>query len=469
MLVAFQSCSLFSETPSKDAFVGGEIVNPLSTQVIIEKNSKVIDSVVLDSENKFSYYIKNVEPGIYTLSHGPEDQILFLEPGDSTMIFANTINFDESLHFSGHGAEKNNFLIEMYLLNERNNELVLSVSGLEPEKMESFTDSIRKARKMDLEKLKEKHRFSPEFMKLASKSIDYEFYDLRERYSFLINKYNKKFISRFPASFHDYRSEINFSNTEFEDYYGYSRLIDNYLKNKSVEHCKTSDCYDLFAYNNIKLRLHLIDSLTKNPKLKNTYFCRLGAQGILSAENPDQVNSIIELLKKEGFPKSKMANMKMLGAIQNVYFPGKKLPSISMTDVNGKSILLPKLVEQPTIFYNWSIHFSEHHKEQHEQITELKKKYPEIKFIGLNVDPGETEQWLNVMKEHNYIIQEEYQLPKLSINKKLLRNFLDKMLVVDEKGIVVMGDLTIDSPDFHQKVKQFLNNKNKLLAFSLQE
>ena len=67
---------------------------------------------------------KNLKGGLYTFKHGVEFQYIFLQPNDSLLLRLNTWDFDESLVFSGKGAEKNNLLINknnyVYILNHFN-------------------------------------------------------------------------------------------------------------------------------------------------------------------------------------------------------------------------------------------------------------------------------------------------------------------------------------------------------------
>ena len=70
------------------------------------------------------------------------------------------MSFDESLNFSGEGANKSNFLLDMFLKNQGNNDLILTYYKIEPAQFARITDSIRKERFQYLENLNEKHKFS---------------------------------------------------------------------------------------------------------------------------------------------------------------------------------------------------------------------------------------------------------------------------------------------------------------------
>ena len=98
-----------------NAFFGGEIINPNSNFVVILKENKVLDSVYLDQNNRFSYIFKNFEPGLFRFYDGKEFQSVLIQPNDSLMFRLNTIEFDESLVFTGIGEKENNFLIDLFL------------------------------------------------------------------------------------------------------------------------------------------------------------------------------------------------------------------------------------------------------------------------------------------------------------------------------------------------------------------
>ena len=60
---------------------------------------------------------------MYTFSH-VEFQVFYLNPGDSLMLRVNTLEFDESLSFTGMGSKGNNLLIDLFLLNEAEIEFI---------------------------------------------------------------------------------------------------------------------------------------------------------------------------------------------------------------------------------------------------------------------------------------------------------------------------------------------------------
>lgn len=468
LLCIFLACSLAAckkeTSATNDMYIGGLIVNPTSKFVVLLKKDVVVDTFYLDNSNKFGGKLVNAEEGLYVFKHPPENQIMYLEPGDSTLILLNTLEFDESLTFSGSGAAKSNYLNEMYLLNQENNDLVISYYDLNPKEFAFKTDSIRESRKSNLEKLHKKNRFSKEFYELANATINYEFYDLRERYAFLIRKYSRDSISSIPGDFHDYRSEISFNDEKLEDYYVYLNLIDDYLRTRSLEHCETEnilkgECYDLTDYNNIKRRIILVDSLIENERIKNSFVDRLAAQGIIYSSSTQDLVSILELLKEINYSGKRLEDLKQMAGIQNALLPGNNLGELKLVNTSRDTLKLNQISNKPIISYHWSVNSQRHYKWQHKIIEELREKYPEVAFIGINIDRGQFPGWINTIEGQGFNKEYEYKLEKIRVNEALLKNYLNKLIFLDSSGNILKGDTQLTNRDYESQILEFINQQ----------
>ncbi|GAA4319700.1 thioredoxin family protein [Pontixanthobacter gangjinensis] len=441
-------------------FIGGQINNPETDYVIISKENETIDTLYLDEKNQFGKDFKNLEGGIYTFKHPPESQIMYMEPGDSIVIWLNTLSFDESLNFSGEGAQKSNFLLDMFLKNRSNNDLILTYYKIEPEEFARITDSIKNSRLKELEELKEKHEFSDEFLKVARSSIDYEYYDLRERYNFLIRKYYNDYAEKIPENFNDYRKEIDFNNEALQDYYVYTNLIDDYLRSKSIEtcieeHADHQKCFNINTYKNIERRILLIDSLSEIESLKNEFLDRLSAQAITMAEGESRLDSILGLLESINY--SHINTAEELAEIQKNYFVGQSINDLTAQDTEGNIIKYGDVIDSPTITFAWSIYSPAHHRWQHSIIKELEEKYPELNFLGVNIDLGDREEWLRTLETFDYNKENEYQIVRRSTSKETYRKYLNKIFFVNSDGTIVKGDINLGGPDFESKLQEFIN------------
>jgi len=107
------SCSQKKEEPPVTIF-SGKITNPKSAYLVLFG-----DTIPLDSNGTFFAKVDSAKAGYGSLEHGSEYTDLFISPGDSLYVTFNTEEFDETMHYEGKGAEKNNFLAQMVLLEEK--------------------------------------------------------------------------------------------------------------------------------------------------------------------------------------------------------------------------------------------------------------------------------------------------------------------------------------------------------------
>ena len=460
-------CTLFlsgcksNTDESNTIYIGGQINNPETDYVIISKENETIDTLYLDGKNQFGKDYTNLESGIYTFNHPPESQIMYMEPGDSIIIYLNTLAFDESLNFSGEGADKSNFLLDMFLKNQQNNDLILTYYKIEPSQFAKITDSIRTSRQEKLQRLITNEEYSEDFLKIAKASIDYEYYDLRERYSFLIRKYRKNFADKIPEDFNNYRENIDFNNRELQDYYVYTNLIDDYLRSKAIEDCtrknKTDqkECYNINSFQNIERRIILIDSLSEIESLKNEFIDRLSAQAIVNAENEERINSILKLL--EDLEYSHLDEAEKLADIQKGYLNGNSVANLWASNTKGVEKSYGEILTKPTITYDWSLYAPAHHRWQHKIIKDLKGKYPQIDFLGINVDKDEREEWLRTLETFGYDKETEYQIARRNPDKETYKRYLNKVFLVNKDGTIFKGDVQFGSPEFEEEIDEFLN------------
>ena len=231
--------------------------------------------------------------------------------------------------------------------------------------------------------------------------------------------------------------------------------------NHSYEWCSEqtfdqNDCYDLTDTGKVKSRIQMLGDLIHIPSLRNYFLSTLGATGIVMAKSREDILSIIDKLKENGYSKEGIKDMKQLGSIQLAYLPGTTLKNVPIIDTKGDSIPFNEIIRKPTIIFLWSIYKSEH-KQDHELIQELRLKYPEINFVGINMDEGETAAWRIAVQKYGYNKDFEYQIGPTRINKRFFQYYLNKLLFLDASGKVIIGDAFINSPEFESRILEFLN------------
>ena len=450
--------------PSNEAYIKGQIANPSSEYVVISKNNVNIDTLRLNEKNQFEGTLKDIEPGLYVFRHPPENQIIYLEPGDSTLVWLNTLEFDESLNFSGKGSEKSNFLTNLYLLNQQDNDLILSYYKSDPSEFAKETDSIRENRKQKLIALEEKSEISQEFYNIANSIINYEYYDLRERYAFLIRKYNPRQVNKIPSDFHDYRKEVSFNNPVLEDSYVYLNFIDDFLKTRSLEICaeKSTDykeCSNFNSFENVKMRIGLVDTLIQNKNIRNTFLGQLATQGIIYSQKEENVELILNLLKKMNYSGNMEKGLAQMAKIQSDFLPGNTLGDKKYINTKNDTLKLKNFSRKPIITYRWMSSSPSHYKWQQGIIKDLQFKYPEVEFIGINLDMGESEKWKDVIKNNSFDPKLQLKAVQIRVDEDLLKYYLNKLIFMDSSGNIKRGDLQMNTPDLENKILEFISQR----------
>ncbi|WP_156879212.1 TlpA family protein disulfide reductase [Salinimicrobium xinjiangense] len=460
-VIFYYSCGNFSDPTPSYAYIGGEIINPTINHVIIKRKGVVLDTVKLNNKNKFSYKIENAEQGLYLLLHKPETQNIYISPGDSLLLRANTLAFDESLHFSGKGRARNNFMAEMYLHDEANSDLLLNFQEYNPGLFEKKADSIHQSRLDHLQRVAEKNKFSNDFVALAKEVIKYENNDLKERYSYLVSKYYKEYSKQFPENFHSYRDDANFNSENLQCSPGYKRFLENYLINYSLSWCGSSgldsdDCSNLSNVENVNSRIRKAGELVQLPTLRKDLLRKIAIRGIVSASSRENIISILNELKNQDLPEEDLDEMRQLGSIQLAYLPGTSLGNVRLLNMDGQFVTMDSIIKKPSIIYLWSV-YKLGHVEEHQDIAKYRKKYPEIDFIGVNLDVSEEPAWRVAVRNNFYDPEFAYQLAPTRINKQFFDYYLDKVLFINSSGEVVSGDIYLGSSQFETKILEFIN------------
>ncbi|MFD0933044.1 hypothetical protein ACFQ0R_10595 [Psychroflexus salinarum] len=451
-----------SEQDKELTFIGGRVVNPNSNYVTLEHKNKVIDTIPLDNQNNFGYRFSLDEESIYTFKHYPESQSVYLKPGDSTVLRVNTLEFDESLSFGGSSSKENNFLVDMFLMNEQGNDLILSYYKITPERFIEKTDSIMSLRFKNFDKLKSKSDFTPYFKNIAENTIKYEHYDMRERYAFLMKKYVPSKFEEFPEHFFDYRSKVNFNDSDLVSNFSYMRFLDNYLRNKSIEICKTEnrDCFDLNDHQNIKRRLNLVHQLFDNDYLKSNFFNRFIRREIVFSQTEEQLKETLSIIKKFNLSDLDEEELYQLTQIQNKYLVGKNLSTMSLRTPSMDTIQLHQISKsEPTVLYTWSALSFKNKKNNLNKIKEFREKYPEINFISINLDFQNIGIWVNALKRFNYTSQTEFQVISDAPTNTygFFKNYLNRVYVLDKHYRLTDNSLSLFDPELESQILNILN------------
>ncbi|MCW5520807.1 AhpC/TSA family protein [Aureitalea sp. L0-47] len=117
LLCAVLLVSCQEETPKDHVVLTGKITNPNSDEIRVY-NKTYSKTIKVNEDGTFSDTLK-VEKGKYSFYDGNEGTTLFLENGYDLNMTLDTEMFDETIVYTGSGAENNNFLAKESLFMEQ--------------------------------------------------------------------------------------------------------------------------------------------------------------------------------------------------------------------------------------------------------------------------------------------------------------------------------------------------------------
>ncbi|GMN09079.1 thioredoxin family protein [Croceitalea sp. MTPC9] len=437
------SCGQQSES-NESVYFSGEIVNPTSDYIVLYKDDKVVDSARLNKDNRFSFKLSNIEEGLHHFDHSPELQYVYLEKGDSLIIRLNTVAFDESLVFSGTNEEVNNFLLEMFLNYEDEEQLVYSYYQFPPEKFGRKIDSLRNQKLEELNLLKNSSNVSEGAFKMAKASIDYNSYIYKEKYPFIHKKKSgEETIHKLDASFYDYRKNLNLNDaslTYFRPYYNY---VNNRFGNLSymvcVQNCgmeKMMSSKDHLHLN--KHKMHLIDSLVEEEHLRNNLFRNVAMNYLLKVHKVNnECNQFIDTFHKLSDNEAHIAEINHLYNGIKALQPNENVPKLVVQNTSGDSTSMKAISKDgKVVFYFWTGDQKRHFRNILRHVKKLEKKNPDYRFVGINLRTPE-EKWLTMIEEHSIDKNSQYRSPNFEkAQEALIIDNLSKCIITKDTIIV---------------------------------
>jgi len=459
VIITLLSCKSNVEDTDDYAYFGGEIINPSNDYVLFFNSMDKVDTLLLDKNNRFIHKISNFISGLYAFSHGGEYQWVLLEPKDSLLLRLNTIDFDESLVFTGKGARKNNYLIKNFLENEADNQKIMLLCQMEPEKFEVVLDSIRMAKLDELNSFLSTKQYSDLFKTIAETSINYNYYANKEIYPFGYYGYgNLIHFKDLPDDFYDFRKDINYNLDALSEFYTYNKFLFSHFNNLALQKFyATATHNDLFSsksviYNLEKLKL--IDSLVSSDKIKNNLLKFTTRDFIATSEDSLETQQILSsFLQKSTNDKDKDIINGLVFSIKGLK-RGNKLPRLKLVDYNDNEVVLDSIISKPTVIYFWSSALPLLMRNSHYKVKQLQGKYPNIEFIGININDDDQEHWKSLLNQHKFPVTNEFQFKDPNDAMKALAiNSVNKSILTNKNAEIINANGLLFTSEFEEQLK----------------
>lgn len=443
-----------NDTQEKNTtFFGGKIKNPKGEYVYFYQGMQPLDSAKLNKQNRFFLELDSIKNGLYTFKHGPEYQYLYLEPKDSLLIYLNTWDFDESLIFSGKGSGKNNYLINLYLQQEKRDKNFKPNYKLNEEEFSALIDKGIQNELDNYQELIESEEGSPSelFEKLAKTSILFPFYTRKEYYPFY-HKWQAK-LKDFPEvsdEFYTYRKDIDLNDESLIDYAPYVVYVKTHLSilahTESALHPEKSNT-ELNFMNIVKDKIH-IESF-KNELLAISLERSLSNQNLTDKEFAQIQNYFFEECTNEVLKNKLKRSISQKELIKK----GDSLPNIIAYNTSGNQTSINDLTKNNTsVIYFWPKDLARIEM-LNEKLVSLEENYPDILFIGIERNKN-NEDWQNFVVNKKLVKSKQFNLSNTAENYSWFEGDMARTIIVNSKGIVENSYLFFNDKYFEESLQK---------------
>ena len=449
LLIFLAGCNS-KEKNRSGIFLGGQIVNPSSRIVSLYQESRTVEIFNLDENLKFQRKYDSLSSGIYKLEHLPEYQTLLLEEKDSLWVRINAAAFDESIVFSGLGATKNNFLIDLYLKQDAENNYLSTKYSSNKKTFKKIIDSLVLQKKQFWIQMDSINTLSPIAQKVTQAAYIYPYASIRERYALLRGS---QWTAEEDSLFFSFRNFLNYGDNDLAFFDPYVNYILNYINQKALNpkenYFKAKETTDF----NIR-RLEVLDQKISGKLLRNNLARAIAFEEMLKFENHTEHELFLQYYATVNNSSNYLAEVLALHKDINKMDSGKPLPKVQLQNAKREIVNSTSLIYgNTTVLYFWSQTQMNQYRSTLDRVRLLKNTYPNVRFIGICIQPfnalvDQVQKMMELNPENQFALMD---FTKAS--KAWVLTLLNKSIVLNKKGYIVEGFGNFYDMEFEKVLK----------------
>ncbi len=431
------SCRNDTKGKEYQAYFGGEITNPTSDYLLFCKNSKVIDSVKLDKNNRFFMKFDSLTPGLYSFKNNPEYQYVYFDKNDSIMVHINAKDFDNSIVFCGRGDQKNNFLMDLYLRNEEDKNTMFPIFEYDIKNFNNAIDSVYHQNKAFYKSFKDEIKWSEGFEFYAKSALDFQYFSKKEIYPKVHQiRTGKDVFETLPKNYYDFRNTIDFDNIKLSDFSPFIMYVSNMLNN-----CSTITYHNHFTEVDMALKtnvnkLNIADTLIKNENLKNKILNNIAFTYLLEDQNMVNNKLFLETYRKYSTDKSQKNEILKIGNSIQLMNTGSVLPEVKLINQEGKEVSSNDFMKNKTVIFFWTKNLTSHLEAAHQKLLGLKTKHTDYQFIAVNLDDDQA-KWIKTLSTYKFSGINELRCKNFEdIKSKWVITKVHRTIILDKNKLI---------------------------------
>lgn len=438
------SCTKIKE--NNTAYFGGKILNPKTNFVTIFNHKRAIDTFYLKKDNTFLGKLHNITEGLYYFKHGPEHQYIYLVPKDSLLVRLNTLDFDESIVYSGTNAGKNNMLLNVFLQNENEAKELRGFSKLNAEEYKSKIDEVLAAKERKIEEYKrENPKASSKYLTILTIANTYPVYSKIEEYLISHRKSNEP--EAIKKSLYEHRNKVQMDLDSIMFYYPYSNYVMTKIYNDTYQEGHENNTNEFTV-----ALLHSIDKNIQSEELKNVYL-RHATISHFYDKSSCSINSkaFFTFFELSTSIDDKKQVQRLLNDAKTLP-KGTKMTHFKVIDYAGvtKDISLLIKNKNAVIYFRNPEHFSDEWVTS--RLNYLINNNKNTSFFVINITDDKD------YRVKNLDIKYQYQTPKQGSVNQFITSKYPRAVLVNNKGVIVNGFGALSS----RKINEQIASLNKI-------
>lgn len=440
ILFLFISFSLFAK--SGKITLSGTVINPsVSTIKITDFSYKELASADLDDAGNFKMSFK-LEDGFYFLNYGRNTAYIYLYPKDELIITFDANHFDETLIFTGQGAERNNYLAKKSVLDQK---LTDDLEAFYKVDETTYMTNIANVKSKHLSALNN-YNVESFFKTAEEKSLEYDRLLGIQNYTSNYKFYLGEDIT--PSdSFYKSLEKIDLENAEDFKKQPYYRYLVNSIWSKRID--EATDVNDM---------LKVMRSIKSQPifiSLANGLYSKISSKKERAKDYLDLIKKLTN--HKPYIEASEKRYKEVINA--NGLTKGDASPIFSYESIDGKTISLTDLKGKYVYIDVWATWCGPCIK-QIPYLNQLEEHYHDknIIFVSISVDK---ENVKNTWKQ--FINDKQLRGVQLFADKSFESDFMKayginsipRFILIDPEGRIINSEAP--RPSF-EKTKTLLDN-----------
>lgn len=430
--IALVSCKQEAEKPVDYALFSGKVMNKNADAVII-KGKDFSQEIKINEDGTFADTLR-VANGDYEFHIGNERSGFNLNQGDDLKLSIDTKEFDETITYTGVGAEKNNYLAKSYLAQEKNQAGYRQMFMMAPndfkakmDAMKASSDSLLNAFKID----------DADFVENAKKNAQYENLSLMMVYPQYYRMLNQGKEAELPENFLSELDALDLDNAdEFDNSSAYKNLVMTSLQMKAQDAVKTDS-----TLTPSKALLSIVKGM-KSENIKNASLKNLAYEiGPRNDDSEALYNDLMAISTDEEFKKSITEQFEKIKKITKGQpspnfenYENFKGGTTSLADLKGKYVYID-------VWATWCGPC----KREIPHLKQVEKDYhgKNIEFVSISVDKKNAhETWKKMVADKELtgiqLFADNDFKSQFAVDYAI--NSIPRFIIVDPEGNIVDAD-----------------------------